>query len=322
MTDGPPKILVVDDNRLVRELVRDTFTEAGFAVATAASGREALEEVALVRPDLVTTDVVMPDLDGWGLCEAIKANPATHEIAVVFLSSQRDVPDRVRGLRLGADDFICKPFSTEELLVRVRAILERRARPAGAPPVVALSGPRSILSGHTSHLPTPDLVQILAINGKTGRLTLKGHDVGHIHLRDGKIVGASTPTTRGRKALYRMLGWTNTNFEFDPTDDGEVEDEIGLASQRLLMDALVATDDLERIRQSLPSERAQLGLAEGATALFAVANELSMIEREVLRAAAECSTLHEILESGEGTDLEIARAVARLLEKNAIAPLV
>ena len=131
-------------------------------------------------------------------------------------------------------------------------------------------------------------------------------------------------TSRGamaKKAVFRMLGWTDAEFEFDPNDDPNlVAADIGQSSQRLLMDALVAIDDLQRLRASLPPDAVRLQLAEGAMQLFAVANELTMTEREVLRAASEQCTMSEMLELGEGTDLDIARAVARLLEKGAIAP--
>ncbi|HNX20037.1 MAG TPA: DUF4388 domain-containing protein, partial [Acidobacteriota bacterium] len=124
-----------------------------------------------------------------------------------------------------------------------------------------------------------------------------------------------------KKAVFRMLGWTDAEFEFDPNDDPNlVAADIGQSSQRLLMDALVAIDDLQRLRASLPPDAVRLQLAEGAMQLFAVANELTMTEREVLRAASEQCTMSEMLELGEGTDLDIARAVARLLEKGAIAP--
>ena len=318
LADGPPRLLVVDDNRLVRELVRDTFVEAGFVASAAANGREALDMMAVSKPDVVVTDVAMPELDGWGLCEAIKGDPDLRDVPVVFLSALRDVPDRVRGLRLGAHDYICKPFAPEELLVRVKGILERTFSPA----VAGASASRSVLSGHTSHLATTDLVQLLAVNRKSGCLRLKGDDTGRIFFRDGQIVAAMT--SRGamaKKAVFRMLGWTDAEFEFDPNDDPNlVAADIGQSSQRLLMDALVAIDDLQRLRASLPPDAVRLQLAEGAMQLFAVANELTMTEREVLRAASEQCTMSEMLELGEGTDLDIARAVARLLEKGAIAP--
>lgn len=310
--DRRSRILIVDDNRLVRELVGDTFREAGFEVDLAADGAEALRITGERTPDLVVTDVAMPGMDGWALCEALKSGPATREIPVVFLAAQREIPDRLRGLRLGAYDYLCKPFSTEELLLRVRAILERAER-------VRAAGLRSALAGHTSHMPVPDLVQFLALNGKTGALRLRGAgESGRIQFREGKVVGAATLRTRGRKALFRMLSWTDADFDFDPDDDPGTADDLGPSSPRLLMDALVATDDLARVRATLPPDDAVLGVGEAARGLFAEAAELSPVEREVLQAAARRLTLRQAFDAGDGTDVEIARAVAHLLGRGAI----
>ena len=105
-------ILIADDNRLVQELLRDAFVEAGYAVITAATGREALERVGEARPDLVITDGEMPEMDGWTLCERLKADPHTEDVPVLFLAAEREVHHRMRGLRAGAYDYLCKPFST------------------------------------------------------------------------------------------------------------------------------------------------------------------------------------------------------------------
>lgn len=311
--DLPPKVLVVDDNRFVRDLVRDTFTEAGLEVRTAGNGREALEAVAEDRPDLIVTDAAMPEMDGWALCEAVKANPATRDIPLIFLAAQREIPDRLRGLRLGAHDYVCKPFSTEELLLRVQKILEHSGRVVPSEP-----SSKTMLAGHTSHMPPPDLIQLLAMNTKTGCLRLHGEEHGRIHFREGKVVGAFTTRTHGLKAMIRMLGWTNVEFSFDAGDDPLLGGELAPATQRLLMDALVAIDDLERLRPHLPPEDRRLLLAEGARALFSNPGELTQIQKEVLKAAAEKATFGEMLDRIGETDLEAAQVVHDLLRRGAL----
>jgi hypothetical protein len=167
-----------------------------------------------------------------------------------------------------------------------------------------------------------DLVQFLAMNGKTGALRLRGAaESGRVQLREGRVVGASTLRTRGRKALYRMLCWTDAAFEFDPVDDPDVADDMGPSPQRLLMDALVATDDLARLRATLPQDDTVLALADEARSLFAQAADLSPVDRDVLQAVAARSTVRQVLDAGDGTDLEIARAIARLIDRGAIEPV-
>ncbi len=314
-SDFPPTILVVDDNRLVRELIRDTFVEAGFSVITAADGREAIQRVSEERPDLVVTDVAMPGMDGWQLCEHLKSDPHTRDVPLVFLSTEREVHQRLRGLRLGAYDYLCKPFSTEELLVRVRTILERvrSGSPAGE------SG-RAYLAGHTSHLPVPDLVQLLAMNAKTGTLRLRGRELGRIHVREGRIVGAFTARVSGRKALFRMLAWTDADFHFDPQDDTSANEELENNTQRLLMDAAVAIDDLARIEDALPGREARLRPTGDAQPLER-SGELGELGLGVLREARAGASLRQVFDRLPDSDVEIARAVARLIEVGALATI-
>ncbi|GAB4222552.1 MAG: hypothetical protein Kow0062_20490 [Acidobacteriota bacterium] len=310
-----PTILVVDDNRLVRELVRDAFADAGYQVITAEDGREALERLAEERVDLIVTDASMPGMDGWQLCERLKGDPQTRDIPLVFLSSEREVHHRLRGLRLGAYDYLCKPFSTEELLVRARLILERvRLGSAGG------ESRRSFLAGHTSHLPVPDLLQLLAINGKTGVLRLRGSEQGRIHLVDGRIVGAFTARTRGRKALFRMLGWTDADFHFEPGDGGDVGEPIEGNTQRLLMDAMVAIDDFARLAARLPPAEVPLTAGDAAERLVEQ-GQVPELARTILDEVREPRTLRDLLDRFDAPDVEIARAVAQLVESGALAPV-
>lgn len=316
--DFPASILVVDDNRLVRELVRDAFLDAGFAVLTAANGKEALDRVAEERPDLIITDVVMPDMDGWALCDALKSDPHTRDVPLVFLAGQREIPQRIRGLKLGAYDYLTKPFSTEELLLRVKLILERTRHGSAAGETA-----RAYLSGHTSHLPVADLVQLLAMNGKTGCLRLRASgEAGRVHFRDGHIAGAFTARTRGRKALFRILGWSEADFHFDPIDDPAVSEDLEANTQRLLMDALVSLDDLARLRADLPTEDLQLELGSAARQMLETPGDVTPVEFAVLRLCRQRATLRELLDRIESTDLEIATAVVRLLQKSAVLPYI
>jgi DNA-binding response OmpR family regulator len=311
-------ILVVDDNRLVRELIRDAFTEAGYTVVAVGGGAEALDRLEDARADLIITDVAMPEMDGWAFCEAVKGDSRFREIPLVFLASHREIPERLRGFRLGAYDYLCKPFSVEELLVRVRLILDRtRAAANGG----AAGAGGQALAGHTSHFPIADLLQLLAVNGKTGTLLVTGREAGRVHVREGRIVGATAGSAQGRKALNRMVGWSDADFRFDPHDDTSVADDLGPSAERLVMDALVALDDLARLRAQLPPGATPVGVAEGVRELLASPAALSPLELAVIREARERSSFDTMLERIDAADVEIARALAGLLARGAIAPL-
>ncbi|ONK13464.1 response regulator transcription factor [Streptomyces sp. MP131-18] len=130
MTTSPAAgLLVVDDEPNIRDLLAQTFRLTGFTVRCADSGVAALNAVRAREPDLIVLDVVLPDLDGFDVARTLRRDAC--QVPVLFLTARDDVTDRVAGLSAGADDYVTKPFSLEEVVLRVRAIL-RRGAPAPA----------------------------------------------------------------------------------------------------------------------------------------------------------------------------------------------
>ncbi|KAB8194621.1 response regulator [Nonomuraea phyllanthi] len=121
------KVLVVDDEPNIRELLSEALELNGFVVRTAANGRQALEAVARERPDLIVLDVMMPGLDGFTVARRLRE--AGDSPMMLFLTAKDAVSDRIAGLTAGGDDYVTKPFSLEEVVLRLRAIM-RRMRPA------------------------------------------------------------------------------------------------------------------------------------------------------------------------------------------------
>lgn len=143
------RILVVDDDRELMDNVEDHFTAAGFQVLRASTGAMALELIHRVQLDCVVLDVGLPDQDGFDLCAQLRADSA---IPIVFLSSYTEEEKRIRGLSLGGDDYVCKPFSMRELELRVRARIQSRGvqRPAAVHtfgPLVIDTGRRLVRYG-------------------------------------------------------------------------------------------------------------------------------------------------------------------------------
>jgi two-component system alkaline phosphatase synthesis response regulator PhoP len=125
------RVLVVEDERDVAELIRYTLDREGFEVVVATNGADALREARDSRPDLVLLDLMLPLVNGWELCRRLKQDPATGALPVIMLTARSEEGDKVLGFELGADDYVTKPFSTRELVARVRAVV-RRARPPEA----------------------------------------------------------------------------------------------------------------------------------------------------------------------------------------------
>jgi two-component system phosphate regulon response regulator PhoB len=119
------RILVVEDEADLREVLSYNLGQAGHQVRLVARGKEALAALKAERPDLVLLDLMLPDMPGTDVCRAIKQDPATREIRVVMVTAKGEEIDRVVGFELGADDYVVKPFSVRELLLRVQAVLRR-----------------------------------------------------------------------------------------------------------------------------------------------------------------------------------------------------
>ena len=118
-----PRVLVVDDEENIAYVVSTAFRLAGFEVTTAANGGAARRAVEQVRPDLLVLDVMLPDMDGFDLCRMLRAQ--ANNVPIIFLTARDDREDRLRGLTIGGDDYLTKPFSVEELVARARVILRR-----------------------------------------------------------------------------------------------------------------------------------------------------------------------------------------------------
>jgi two-component system OmpR family response regulator len=124
-TPAPARILVVDDERSITDLVAMALRYEGLETAVAHTGRDALELVTSFRPSLLVLDVMLPDLTGFEVLERIGRDLAGYRVPVLFLTARDTLDDKLRGFTLGGDDYMTKPFSIEELIVRVRAILRR-----------------------------------------------------------------------------------------------------------------------------------------------------------------------------------------------------
>ena len=117
------KILVVDDEIYIVHILDFSLGIEGYEVMTALDGEQALAKVAQDRPDLIVLDIMMPKLDGYETCKALKQNPATHDIPVILLSAKGRNVDQKIGFEVGADDYITKPFSPRKLVERINALL-------------------------------------------------------------------------------------------------------------------------------------------------------------------------------------------------------
>ena len=154
------RILVVDDEPDIRDVLRLTLEAEGYLVFEATDGQEAVQQAQKVRPDLMLLDFKMPRMDGPHVCMALKRDTLLQHLPIIMLTSKGEISDKVEGINAGADDYLTKPFEPTELLARVGMILRRTARALDANPLTRLPGNASILEELQTRL---DLQQPLAV---------------------------------------------------------------------------------------------------------------------------------------------------------------
>ena len=124
------RVLVVEDDPDIAQLVAHYLEKAGFSAELLASGRDALAAIAARPPDVIVLDLMLPQVDGLEICRVVRGNAATAAIPIIMLTARAEESDRIVGLEIGADDYLGKPFSPNELVARVRALVRRAQRPA------------------------------------------------------------------------------------------------------------------------------------------------------------------------------------------------
>jgi CheY-like chemotaxis protein len=254
---SPPRILVADDDAWILRMVTTVLEKRGYWVETASDGEEAFEKALENPPDLLITDVMMPKMDGWTLVKALRARPEFAFVPVVFLTALGADDDRIKGFRLGADDYLPKPFRFEELDLRVaktlkqRRVVEDEAREQLAAPRQPLRGQSSGLAGDLNHIGLSSLLTLLEMERKTGILAL-AHDVldlkGFIYLREGRIIAAHLEgdgQPENEEAVYHLLSWTSGRFELSP-EPVDREAEINQTTTHILMEGARRLDEQDR----------------------------------------------------------------------------
>ncbi len=142
------RVLLVEDEKDIRDVVAFNLKQAGYEVLAAGTAEEALRQIRTHKPNLILLDVMLPDRSGTEICKALKRDPATNAIPIIMLTARGEEVDRVVGFELGADDYVTKPFSMRELLLRVQAMLRRATQDPQTEDIVLLG---ALKIDHAAH---------------------------------------------------------------------------------------------------------------------------------------------------------------------------
>jgi CheY-like chemotaxis protein len=299
-------LLLVDADAESRRLTEVSLKKAGFSVTVAANGRDALEKCEISPPDLVVSETRMPELDGFELCRRLREDERTRAIPFVFLTGQKTVEDKVRGLELGVEDYLTKPIYVKEMVTRLRMLLQRRERER-----LERREGRAGFSGSLAEIGIVDLVQTLEMGRKTGALRIAG-PAGRqatVWFSDGQVVDCESGSLAGEAAFYRLLDWGEGDFvvEFG-SDDREAR--IRMATRSLLLEGMRRLDELGRLTEQMPPPSAVLEV--DGEALARRLGELPDDLNPVLRLFDGRRTLEEAVDASGRDDLGAAAVVSRL----------
>jgi len=269
------RILAVDDDAIQRDVLVHYLGLAGYEVEQAENGLLALREVLARVPDLVLLDIQMPEMDGFEVLRRMRESAVLRDVPVLLLSSLDRSHVKVRGLELGADDYITKPCSQPELLARVRAGLRRGAR---------YRKNEHALSGDIEDIGLDTLLQTLQIGGRTVRIRLA--DVGaEIVVGRGAIHSCHYLRFSGMAAMQRVFLVGHGRFSANFDDAPASPHEQALAATHVIMESMVAVDDVRRALEGplAASPVLDLGPAEEPSgALESVRSSLPMSAMELV----------------------------------------
>ncbi|MCP4344218.1 MAG: DegV family EDD domain-containing protein [Desulfobacterales bacterium] len=312
------KAFIIDDDPLMGNVLEVKLSEAGFEAEYFSSGEKALERISKLKPDIIISDIIMPEMDGYELHRTLRQDPATAGIPFVFMSAKTDLSDQLKGWQMGVDDYVCKPFKIENLLERIETVMERAAKARGF-------RSQSDFSGNLAKMNLNDVLQVVELNYKSGELVLnnsEGEKIGRVLFRNGKLINADSGILEGKEAFFNLMDKIEGFFDFysgisdEPEIIQESNREILLEGTHLIVESTILFSTLtdldvmlDRNTEELLSEEIlqDIGKKTGDERLHKI---LALIDKYW--------TAREIINSGEMSRLRAASVLSALLDNNLI----
>jgi len=243
------KILIVDKEPKNLQILKESLENSNFKVVVAENGRTAFIKIREEKPNLMISEVDLPDFDGFRLLDKLQEDSVGATLPIVFLTNRRNLDDRVKSLRAGVKDFMIKPLHVKEVIARVKMILNRIERVQ----IDEGEGDRKII-GRLEEQGVEELLESFGAERRTGVLTLydKNNRNGEIYFRGGAIVNARLGNFKAEKAVYQMLPWTRGHYIMT-LKDFQVKEEITVSNLGLLLQGFKHMQTRQALEAKLPS---------------------------------------------------------------------
>ena len=310
-----PVILIADADPKNLQILRDALESSEFVVSIASDGMEAWEKAHSEKPDLILSDIGLPKLDGLHLLSKLKEDPGTAHIPIIFLTTRRDIQDRVKSLRGGVKDYMIKPVHVKEVIARIRMILRRLER------LKSEEGePNKQLYGRLEEFSVVDLIESFGVEHKSGVLSIYNENNRYceIYFREGAVVHASLGALKGEKAIYQTLAWKQGHFVMIFKDVG-VPDSISVSNLGLLLHGYKRLEEREKLFKQLPSPETTFVITETFRRILAQ-KELSPDAAKFLALIDGRRDVMQLIDEGVYDDLKTLERLVRLHQQGFIVP--
>ncbi len=307
-------LLIVDGDARNRRVLEVSLRKAGFSITPAESAEEALEFLQHAEPDLIISDTRLPNRDGFDFCMEVKGNPRWKVIPFIFLTSEKSIEDKVRGLELGVEDYLTKPIYIKEITTRVMMLLQRKQQER----LEKKDAARTKFSGELADMAVVDLIQTIEISRKSGTISLTT-ELGEatVWFRDGALVDAEMGRLQGEPAIYRLLGLSSGQFdvEFKTVNRHQV---ITVGTQGILMEGMRRVDEWGRLMEQLPPLDSLL--ASDSAAVEERKDDLTEDQIAILRRFDGRLSIIEVVDESGQDDIEALTAISTFFFEGLLTP--
>lgn len=310
MESNGKKVIIVDEQPHYIVGLKKGLLQNGYEVYYAEDGDSALALTRQVEPDIILSEVHLPQLDGLSLLQTIRNDEKYHDLPFIFLSNQKKVEDRIKSIQLGVDDYIQKPYFVEEVIARIGLILSEKEAELAA-------GQLGSFAGNLSEMNLIDLIQTLELGNKSGILTLKRNGKqGQVQIQSGNVVNARFEQFSGEEALERMFTWTEGFFQVLMTEVKVPQKAVKLNNKQLVEHGLEKVTQWESLKTQLPPLNSIIiPMADiPDTILLSLTDD----EQQVLEQIDGKHSILELIEQIPRDEIESLQIFQSLLRKNLI----
>ncbi len=303
------RVLIVDDDQTAIKFLERILSKRGVQVDSAVDGVDALEKISASPPDAVFCDVMMPRMDGYELFRKLRESPATESLPFVFLSAKDEPEEQLKGLRMGADEYLTKPFSPNV----VSKVLERIERKVEQ---LRDSGDNIDIGGNLAQVGLNEIVQVIEMNEKSGELILYSPEkkpLGKVHFDRGCLIHAESDQLVGPEAFFDLLTIDKGSFKFFIRDVG-VNTTIADSNMALLMEGARRIDEAKAFYQKIRNDKRPVRILTKNIPDSVLQKVPADTFDKIFAMAADGKSFMEIIEGVSLSRIRAARLLYELVE--------